>query len=138
MYDAQLKVQLPRALLSLRLGVFIVMLMWTLDKFVNPSHATGIFANFYGIERLGEALIFAVAALELALVLAFVAGVAKRLTYGAILLLHGASTLASWNYYLGFDNMLFFAAWPMFAACYALYILRDADTLMTIKLGKSL
>ena len=27
------------ALLALRLGVFVVMLMWTLDKFVAPAHA---------------------------------------------------------------------------------------------------
>ena len=31
--------RLPLALLFLRLGVFIVMLMWTLDKFVKPDHA---------------------------------------------------------------------------------------------------
>jgi hypothetical protein len=31
--------------------------------------------------------------------------------------------------YLGFDNLLFFAAWPMLAACFALYLLRDLDTL---------
>ncbi len=138
MVDTQLKIQLPRALLALRLGVFIVMLMWTLDKFVNPSHATGIFANFYGVEGLGDALIFAMAVLELVLVLAFVAGLYKRLTYGAILILHGASTLSSWSFYFGFSNMLFFAAWPMFAACYALYILRDADTLMTFKRSQTL
>lgn len=133
MSNNTLSLQLPRALLSLRLGVFIVMFMWTIEKFVNPSHATGIFASFYGIEGLGEGLIFALALAELLIVLAFVAGLYKRWTYGAILLIHGATTLVSWKYYLGFSNMLFFAAWPMFAACYALYILRDSDTLLTLK-----
>ena len=28
-----------------------------------------------------------------------------------------------------FDHLLFFAAWPMLAACFALYLLRDDDTL---------
>lgn len=125
--------QLPRALLALRLGVFIVMFMWTIEKFVNPRHATGIFANFYGIEGLGDGLIYAFAIVELIIVLAFVAGLYKRLTYGAILFFHGATTLISWKYYLGFSSMLFFAAWPMFAACYALYILRDHDTLLTVQ-----
>jgi len=46
MSEATLSNNLPKALLALRLGVFIVMLMWTLDKFVNPGHAAGIFANF--------------------------------------------------------------------------------------------
>lgn len=128
-----LPVQLPRALLAMRLGVFIVMFMWTIEKFVNPRHATGIFASFYGVQGLGEGIIFAVAFVELLVVLAFVMGLYKRWTYGAILLLHGATTLISWKYYLGFNNMLFFAAWPMFAACYALYILRDQDTLLTLQ-----
>lgn len=127
-----LSIQLPRALFTLRLGVFIVMFMWTIEKFVNPGHATGIFASFYGIEGLGEGLIFALAFAELLIVLTFVAGLYKRWTYGAILLIHGATTLISWKYYLGFSNMLFFAAWPMFAACYALYVLRDHDTLFTL------
>lgn len=133
MTDQMLSLQLPRALLALRLGVFIVMIMWTLEKFVNPQHATGIFANFYGVEGLGEAIIFAFGIVELIVVLGFVAGLYKRWTYGAILLFHGATTLISWRYYLGFSNMLFFAAWPMLAACYALYVLRDHDTLLTVK-----
>lgn len=35
--------RLPLALFLMRLGVFIVMLMWTLDKFVNPKHASAVF-----------------------------------------------------------------------------------------------
>jgi uncharacterized membrane protein YkgB len=123
---------LSRALLALRLGVFIVMFMWTVDKFVNPDHAAGIFSNFYGLEGLGSAIVIVLGVIELVLILAFLAGLYKKWTYGAILLLHGASTLASWRFYLGFDNLLFFAAWPMLAACYALFILRDYDTLMTV------
>ena len=38
--------------------------------------------------------------------------------------------------YLGFDNLLFFAAWPMLAACFALYLLRDLDTLGVVS-GRS-
>jgi hypothetical protein len=36
------------------------------------------------------------------------------------------------QYFDAFNNLLFFAAWPMWAACFALYLLRDADTKMTI------
>lgn len=125
-------ITLSRALLALRLGVFVVMFMWTVDKFVNPGHAAGIFGNFYGLEGLGSAIVIFLGMVELILILAFVAGLYKKWTYGAILLLHGASTLASWRFYLGFDNLLFFAAWPMLAACYALYVLREHDTLMTV------
>jgi hypothetical protein len=67
------------------------------------------------------------------LILAFVAGVQKRLTYGLVFVLHGISTLSSYRQYLDpFDNLLFFAAWPMLAACCALYSLRDLDTRWTV------
>ncbi|MFD1009613.1 hypothetical protein [Oceanisphaera ostreae] len=35
--------RLQWSLLFLRLGVFIVMIMWTLDKFINPEHSALIF-----------------------------------------------------------------------------------------------
>ena len=78
--------RLPVALLTLRLGVFIVMIMWSLDKFVQPEHTAGVFANFYGLGGLDP---------------------------------------------FNNPNLLFFAAWPMLAACFTLYYLRDQDTLMT-------
>lgn len=31
----------------LRLGVFIVMLMWTLDKYVQPDHAGRVFEKLW-------------------------------------------------------------------------------------------
>lgn len=121
------------ALLALRLGVFIVMLMWTLDKFVNPQHSAAVFDKFYGLGGIGPGLFMVIGALQLMLVLAFVAGFKKRFSYGAVFLLHAVSTLSSWQQYLdSFNNLLFFAAWPMLAACYALYALRDLDTRWTI------
>lgn len=125
--------QLPKALLALRLSVFIVMLVWTLDKFVNPDHASGVYETFYLIGGLGETIFIVIGVLELVLILAFVAGLFKRWTYGIVLVLHAISTLSTWKLYLApFDNLLFFAAWPMLAACWALYLLRDADTLLTL------
>jgi hypothetical protein len=56
----------------MRLGIFVVMLMWTLDKFVNPAHSMAVFERFYPIPGLNETL-----------------------TYGVIFLLHGGSTLSA-------------------------------------------
>jgi len=56
-------------------------------------------------------------------------------TYGAILAMHTVSTLSAFHMYLdpwGPKNLLFFAAWPMLAAIYSLYILRDEDTLLSV------
>lgn len=124
--------RLPVALLLLRLSIFIVMLVWTLDKFINPGHAAAVYENFYFLTGLGKWVMFAIGALELAILVAFVLGIRKRLTYGAVLLFHAISTLSSWKQYLSpYDgaNILFFAAWPMLAACIALYLLRDEDVL---------
>ena len=130
--------RLPIALLALRLGVFIVMFMWTLDKFVQPEHTAGVFANFYGLSGLGPSIFMALGAAQLVLVLGFLAGAFRRLTYGLVFLLHAISTFSSWAQYLdAFNNLLFFAAWPMLAACFALYLLRDQDTLLSVDAARN-
>jgi putative oxidoreductase len=128
--DIASRVRLP--LLLLRIGVFIVMLMWALDKFVRPGHAAGVFKKFYQLDLGGSGVFLALGALELVLLLLFITGTAKRFSYGVVLVLHAVSTLSSYRQYLGFDSLLFFAAWPMLAACVALYILRDLDTLWSV------
>jgi hypothetical protein len=128
--------RIANSLLALRLGVFVVMLVWTLDKFVSTAHASRIFENFYGLTGMGSAVLMAIGAAELLLVLAFVAGIQKRFTYGAVLVLHAISTVSSYRQYLDpFNNLLFFAAWPMLAACFTLYWLRDFDTKWTWPAG---
>ncbi|MGQ0752404.1 MAG: hypothetical protein ACT4PS_17900 [Betaproteobacteria bacterium] len=122
--------RLPLTLLLLRLGVFIVMLMWTLDKIVKPEHAAKVFQKFYSL-NLEPSVFYVIGLVELLIILAFVAGYMKRWTYGLVLVFHGISTLSSFGNYLNpWSNLLFFAAWPMLAACFALYYLRDADTLL--------
>lgn len=66
--------RIATALLALRAGVFIVMLMWTLDKFVNVSHAARVFEGFYGIAGLGQGVMAAIGIAELLLIVAFVVG----------------------------------------------------------------
>lgn len=127
--------RLQWSLLFLRVSVFVVMLMWTLDKFVNPDHTAKVFAHFYFITGMGAAPIRVVAAIELLAIAAFVAGLAKRWSYGFVLAVHAVSTLSSFRIY--FDpftspNLLFFAAWPMLAACVALFLLRDEDRLASL------
>jgi hypothetical protein len=129
--DTAIRVRLP--LFLLRIGVFIVMLMWTLDKFVRPEHAAGVFKKFYYVEGISPITFTIVGGVELLLLIGFVTGTAKRFTYGLVLLLHAISTLSSYPQYLApFDNLLFFAAWPMLAACITLYLLRDLDTLWSV------
>ncbi len=126
--------QIATALLLLRLSVFLVFLMWTLDKFVNPAHAAAVFENFYLIGGLGPVIFYILGFVELVILIGFLVGYQKTMTYGIILILHGISTLSSFPQYLDpFENLLFFAAWPMLAACYTLFSLRDLDTRWTVK-----
>lgn len=125
--------RVANALLLLRLGVFIVMLMWTLDKFVNPQHSGAVFENFYGLGGVSATAFMVIGLVQLLVILAFVSGFKKRVSYGLVLVMHTVSTLSSWAQYLdAFNNLLFFAAWPMLAACIALYLLRDLDTRWTV------
>lgn len=121
------------SLLALRVTVAIVLTAWALDKLVNPDHASGIFSNFYGL-RVSDTVLFAIGAVQLIIIAAFVAGAVKTLSYGFVLLMHAGSTLSSWRQYLEpFDNLLFFAAWPMLGACLALFLLRDRDRLLALQ-----
>jgi putative oxidoreductase len=121
------------SLLLLRLGVFVVMLMWTLDKFVRPDHAAAVFANFYMLEGLGRGAFLAIGSVQLLIVLGFGAGIFRTWTYGLVLAMHSVSTFSSWKQYLAaFDNLLFFAAWPMLAACITLFLLRKDDSLFSL------
>ncbi|MDN7127934.1 hypothetical protein J6J08_11180 [Pseudidiomarina sp. 1APR75-33.1] len=126
---ARLEKKLAWSLLALRLGIFIVMFIWALDKFVNPAHTAAVFEGFYGIGGLSATFAAILGGLQVALCLIFVAGLWKFFSYGLIFILHGVSTLSSFPQYLdAFNNMLFFAAWPMWAACFALFYLREYDT----------
>jgi hypothetical protein len=124
------------ALLVLRLTVFLVMLIWTIDKFVRPAHAASVYEHFYFLRGLGPVTIYAIGVAELVLLIGFVIGFAPSLTYGVVLLLHAVSTFSSFHQYLHpFEglNILFFAAWPMLGACFALYKLSDLDILWSVR-----
>ena len=126
---------LKLSLLLLRLGVFIVFLVWTLDKFFKPEHTAKVFSKFYFIENLSINMTYVVGAIQLLILFAFLLGIMKLFSYGLLLLMHLVSTLTPFAKYLdpfANTNLLFFAAWPMLAALIALYLLRDHDTLLNI------
>lgn len=50
------------------------MLVWNLDKFINPEHAASIFEDFYRLGGLGPAVIYAIGAMEIVLVGVFLLG----------------------------------------------------------------
>lgn len=124
--------RLRLALFLLRVSVFIVMAMWSLDKLIAPEHAAAVFGNFYGIGSMTSGVLLVVGLAQLVLEVTFVLGLWRLWTYGYVMVADGISTASSWRQYLDpFDNLLFFAAIPMLAACVALFLLRNEDTLLT-------
>ena len=126
--------RLSLSLFFMRITVFLVMLMWTLDKFINPGHAAKVFGHFYLMPDKGNLFFQIVGVIQLLIIFAFLIGFKKRISYGLVLALHFVSTFSSYQQYFNpWPNLLFFAAWPMLAACVALYLLRDEDNLYTLK-----
>lgn len=124
--------RLPVVLLLLRLSIFCALLMWCVDKFVNPVQTTRILSGFYSIRGVSFLAAYGMGILQAVLITAFVLGILKRVSYGLVFLFHIPSTLAPWGQYLhpySGHVLLFLAAFPMLAACFAVYFLRDEDTL---------
>lgn len=126
--------RLAISLLLLRWGVVALLAPWIVDKFRNPAHGITVLQHFYGIGGIAETLVHAIGVAQILIVACFALGIARRWSYGLVLLMHAGSTLSSWRQYVDpFEgaNLLFFAAWPALAACIALYLLREYDTLGT-------
>ena len=91
------KLALP--LLLLRISVFIVMLLWTLVKFVQPERTKIVYQFFYHITGLGVTTFNVIGTLEFLIIFGFFVGYKKKWTYGSVLILHCITTLASYKQY---------------------------------------
>jgi hypothetical protein len=123
--------ELPLALLVLRVGLGVFLLLWSIDKMVAPEQTAKIFEFFYKTP-LPVSVAPAVGALEAALSLALLAGLCKTWTYGAALAIHAISTLSTWQQLAApfGENHLFLAAIPVLAGFTTLFLLRREDTLL--------
>jgi len=122
------------SLLLLRLSIGAFFLVWAFDKIVNPEHAGRVFAGFYMMPISGD-IVLASGIAQAVVVLAFIAGAFKTLSYGALLLMHAVSTLSTWKHliapYAPDTSILFWAAVPVVFALVALFVLRDRDRLLS-------
>lgn len=132
MNDKAIADRAPKALLILRVTLALFFGQWGLEKFVHPERAAAIFEHFYGLQV--SALIgYGFGAVELALALCLLLGIAKTVTYGALIALHGITVVVSWRQLLhpwaDVPNHLFIASVPLLGALVALFVLRERDTL---------
>lgn len=128
--------KLPLALFIMRISIALFLLPWIVEKFTKPETAAKIFSHFYHIDNLSTTASYGIGVLWLALLLAFVTGFKKRVSYGLVMGLHGLGTVFTWKQLLPFletHNHLFLAALPTLGAMVALYLLRDNDTMLAFK-----
>lgn len=136
--------RLPVSLFVLRMVIGVFMLQWAIEKFVLPQGTTKIFGKYFGI-TLADSLPQIIGGLEIILVLAFMLGAYRRLSYGLILLFNIISVGATWQKLIdpyglisGNVNHLFSAGVPFLAAVWLLYWLREWDSKWTLAGHKNL
>lgn len=117
-----------------RLSIFYFLLPWQLMRFTKPDAIVGIAKKHYKFDMPGG-LTTITGVVMMALLIAFLLGVKKRITYGLVLVLHALGTLMTLPRLIvgvGEFNILFLAAIPTLFAMLLLYILRDEDTMFSL------
>ena len=117
-----------------RLSIFLFMLPWQIMRFTKPEVINNISNKYYkfSMPEIGSTI---TGVLMIALLLAFLIGFKKNISYLLVLILHGVGTLMTLpNLIPGLEgyNQLFLAAVPAIAAMLLLYCLRDEDTLLSV------
>lgn len=129
------------SLFSLRITLFLFMMMWAVLKITNPGSygvsdtGAGIFGSFYGV-NLGQTVVLLVGVAQILFLLVFAVGAAKLLTTGGVLAMNLVTLVVSMPSILtslgGEGNLLFAASLPVLGASLALFLMRDADTLLSV------
>ena len=130
----KLEQQLKISLLLIRLSTGIFFLIWSIEKLIYPEITQKVFSRFYMID-ISPTISYGVGILQTIIVLAFMVGLFKTWTYGAILGMHAVSTLSTYKELLNPyepPNHLFWAAVPLLAALVALFLVRKEDNLFTL------
>lgn len=124
------------SLMAMRLATAAFLLVWAADKFVNPQHGQAVLGAFYGMKGVSSQIVLGLGIAQLLLVVAFAAGWQRFWTYGAVLIMHGVTTVVSvWKLIPPFGpsaNILFWAGVPVLAGLFALFVLRDRDRMLSI------
>jgi hypothetical protein len=110
------------------------MLIWGLDKIINPQHGIEVALKFYGGAQMSTAPMKAFGAAQLALGFLVVVGVLRRFTYPALLLVAATTLVGVWRsiidplgLFLEGGYILFYPSLIVFAAALVLWAFRDDD-----------
>ena len=117
-----------------RLFIFLFMLPWQLMRFTKPEVIDNISSKYYkfSMPEIGSTISGVV---MMVILLAFLVGFKKKISYGLVLLFHTIGTVMTIPYLIpGTENFnaLFLAAIPTIGAMLLLYCLRDEDTMLSM------
>ncbi|MBA4782043.1 MAG: hypothetical protein H2045_02325 [Rhizobiales bacterium] len=129
------------ALFSLRVSIFLLMIVWAVLKIMAPvsyagsTEAPGIFERFYGFS-VDANTVYIVGAIQIAFLIAYLLGVFKTVTTGGVLLMNLSSLIVSYEKILApmaeRGNILFVAAIPVFGASLAHFLMRREDRFLSL------
>lgn len=138
MNDESLAHTVRRALLVLRLSLGIFLLQWGIEKFVVPGNTPAIWGYFYGF-NIPQAMAYVFGIIEIAIALCLFLGLFRTVAYGAATVLHSISVIVSWRQLMDPwgdpANHLFIASVPVLGGFIALFLLRDWDQLLSMRLA---
>ncbi len=123
------------ALLILRLSIGAFLAVWASLKFLRPEWMVNIFRGSYGQAWVTQDMAFLVGTLQAIIVLAFLIGFARTITYGFVTLMHATGVIASIPSLINFTKYPSNLLWTSVAtlgALIALFILRDLDNLFSV------
>jgi uncharacterized membrane protein YphA (DoxX/SURF4 family) len=123
-------------LLFLRLSVAYLLLIWGVDKLVDPAHGLAVSTGFYAGLFGGRALMPVYGAVQIALGALLAAGLARRYVYPAVAAITGTTLLGvwksvvdPWGWYLEGSSVLFYPSLIIFAAVLVLWAASADDVL---------
>lgn len=118
-----------------RLSIFYFLLPWQLMRFTTPEAIINIAKSHYKF-TMPDSVPMITGVLMMILLIAFLVGFKKKITYFLVFILHAVGTLMTLpKLIIGTENLqiLFLAAIPAAAAMFLLWKLRDEDTLLSFK-----
>lgn len=121
-----------RTLLLLRASLGLLMLVWGLDKIVNPGHGVKVAERFYFGLPLSAAVMPALGVVQIALGVLVMLRVRERVTLAVLVVLNGVTLIGvwrsivdPWGWYLTGTNALFFPSLIIFAGAVVLLAFRE-------------
>ncbi|ESR24642.1 hypothetical protein [Lutibaculum baratangense] len=124
------------ALLLTRIGFALFLLVWGLNKILNPTGTAAIFSGFYGVDGLAPMLSTVLGTIQIAISLAIFVALWKTISYGLGVAIHGVSTVSTAPHLLlplaEGSNLLFMAGLPVLLSAVGLFIARSEDRILSL------